>query len=192
MLLDSENLSYFSTVNSRRLVVDDFRKYENLFKALYKGDLDSTEKEFEILGGKDAVKEKISPTGETALHVAVRTGHDQLIEKLVELLSEKDLEIKDGDGWTPMLLAARYGYTGMAKCMHKKNQNLVNIVSSVGQGDQERNTIPVVMAMTIGNIEVARYLYSVTSLELLKPNHEGKHGSTLITASIWVDVFGKY
>lgn len=156
-------------------------QYEDLLRALHKGDWVSAEV---LIRQMDPVNARISSNGETALHVAVMAGHVHIVKALMGLMSERDLEIRDNGGATAMAHAANFGYTGMVKCMHEKNHNLVSMVET------NMNRLPVAVAMEFGYVEAARYLYSVTPLQDLMPE-KGKNGSMLITSSIWINIFGE-
>ncbi|KAJ0041318.1 hypothetical protein Pint_27198 [Pistacia integerrima] len=81
-------------------------QYEALYKAVSKGDWVTT-KHF-LDSNPQAVRAKITLTGDTALHVAVLTGHGKLVEELVRLMSDTDLELRSG-----------LGYTGLFHCSHQ-------------------------------------------------------------------------
>ncbi|XP_059439017.1 uncharacterized protein LOC132171657 [Corylus avellana] len=82
-------------------------------------------------------------------------GEERFVEKLVELMSEEELEIKDDNGVTALAQAVILENIGMVDCMLTKNTNLLKIEDSL-------NRIPLIAALEYGNIEVARHLYSVS------------------------------
>ncbi|KAI8722553.1 hypothetical protein NCS52_00399300 [Fusarium sp. LHS14.1] len=63
---------------------------------------------FEVIlenGGDINSKDKM---GRTALHFAAQSGHKQVVEKIISLLSDKTaIDAPDIDGWTPLCWAAR-------------------------------------------------------------------------------------
>ncbi|XP_059438830.1 uncharacterized protein LOC132171513 [Corylus avellana] len=122
----------------------------------------------------NALKEKITAQGKTALHIAVTSGHDDLVEKLVDKMWTESLEIQDNDGWTALAETAFAGNCRMAKCMLTKNKHLASI------GDVD-GRLPVVVAIEGGHKELACYLYSLTPPEDLK----GISGATLCTKAIY-------
>jgi ankyrin repeat protein len=121
--------------------------------------------------------------GETALSIAVAAGHEHIVEKLVDVMSVEELGILDIYGNTPLVGALNAGNYRMTACMLRKNNNLVSI-------EDEDKRIPVIQAIGNGDIELARYLYSLTPLEdLTKEN--GAHGATLCTCAIYTRSLGK-
>jgi hypothetical protein len=84
--------------------------------------------------------------------VAVSTGRTEIVEKLVDLMSEVELEITDYNSLTALAQAAILQNTGMVNCMLKKNTDLLHIPDCWG-------CIPLVTALEYGNVEMARRLY---------------------------------
>lgn len=131
----------------------------------------------------DATTAKITISGGTALHVAVAAGREQVVEELVRQMSEKDMEIKDISGHTALHKTTFGGNYHMAQCMLGRNRSLVSIGNMKGY-------IPVVLAITNGHLDLARYLYSLTPLEDLEPE-KGINGATLFTQAIYTRALGK-
>jgi ankyrin repeat protein len=131
----------------------------------------------------DAVSAKITYLGQTVLHLAVRAGHEDIVEKLVNLMSKEDLAIPSTTGITALAYAISAGNYRMAACMLGKNKNLLRIKDS-------NKVIPVNQAIFNGHIELARYLYSLTSLEHLTLER-GVDGATLCTQAIYNQSLGK-
>jgi hypothetical protein len=107
------------------------------------------------------VAAKITEFGETALFVAVYTGHEHIVKKLVDLMSKEDLAIPNNAGNIALVKVISVGNYRMAACMLRKNNNLIRA--------RDCNDIPVNLAMGVGHIELARYLYSLTPLGDLMP-----------------------
>ena len=131
----------------------------------------------------NAIDKKITPTGKTALHVAVAVGHVNIVKKLVTLMSEDQLLIQEENGLTALDEAILVGNQEMVECILRKHKNLLSI------GDDKRN-IPVVLAIANGHIDLARYLYSKTPKDDLM-KEKGKHGATLLTEAIYSRNLGK-
>jgi ankyrin repeat protein len=153
----------------------DYVQYEALREALKTGNWNAAEEFLERQ--PDARSAKITNLGETALHLAVRAGHERIVEKLVDVMSEEDLAIQDTHGDTALVPAICAGNYRMTACMVGKNKNLVSIKSS----DLD---IPANQAIFIGHTELARYLYSLTPLEVLMQEKAG-NGATLCTWAIY-------
>jgi len=160
---------------------NDLLQYEPLRTAINNGDWVSAN-DF-LSRHKDAKSAKISVNGLSVLHVAALAGHTKIVEKLVELMSAEELEIKDDNGLTALAQAAvlQNSYR-MVDCMITKNTHLLDLPDNL-------NRIPVVMALEYGNIEVARYLYSVS---LPYQTLSDSDASTLLTLFMRFKKFGKY
>ncbi|XP_062174334.1 uncharacterized protein LOC133879675 [Alnus glutinosa] len=148
---------------------------EALIEALKSGNWNTAE-EF-LKRQPDARSAKITSVGETALSFAVAAGHEHIVEKLVDVMSVEELAIPDIYGNTALVVALNAGNYRMAACMLRKNNNLVSI-------EDEDKRIPVIQAIENGDIELTRYLYSLTPLEdLTKEN--GANGATLCILAIY-------
>ena len=160
---------------------DGVEIYMDLNKALQIGDWNAAN---EFLDRHPlAISAKITVKEKTALHVAAEAGHVHIVEELVKRMSEENLEIKDIDGFTVLALAAYKGNYPIAECMLEKNENLIRIATNDGD-------IPVVLAFFNGHLELARYLYSLTPLEILEAE-EGKMGATVVCEAIYNKALGK-
>ncbi|KAJ9684856.1 hypothetical protein PVL29_017039 [Vitis rotundifolia] len=155
----------------------DFSQYQGLIKALNRGRWNDIESFFNK--NPDAVSAKISPTDETALHIAAGAGHVKVVEELVKKLSPEDLKQKENNGGcTPLALAAMKGFKEIAQCMIEKNTELTSILDKNG-------SLPVVRACNRGRKEVTRLLYNYTPPKELGPKKgEGKNGATLLSYCI--------
>lgn len=113
-------------------------------------------------------------SGDTALHVAAKQGHAEIVEALVRDMTREDLEKTNADGYTALGCAVNKGYGGaalveIATYMVEKNNNILRL------GAPPRNSIPVVEACGWSRWELARYLHSKTS----HPDLE-THGAQLL------------
>ncbi|KAF2318354.1 hypothetical protein GH714_005874 [Hevea brasiliensis] len=149
-----------SPAGTERDVYVEFRPLRN---AIEIGDLNAV-REF-LRRRPDAVCKKLIDNGFTALHLATSTGKLKMVEELVKLLTEEELKVTDNLGGTALLLAAATGATRIAECMIKKNSELVSIPG-------KEHNLPVIMACTYRHKDMARYLYSITPFELLRPEKE--------------------
>ncbi|KAI9074474.1 hypothetical protein K1719_043536 [Acacia pycnantha] len=111
-------------------------------------------------------QELVASTGETPLHVAVKFGHLSMVRELVTLVPPEYLKKLDAYGYTPLGIAASHrGIIPIAKCLVDKNSDLLPIPN----GDLK--SIPVTLSFRVGLSEMGRYLYSVTPLDVFKPEN---------------------
>ena len=132
----------------------------------------------------DAVRASISPTSETALHVAILAGHVHIVNELVKLMTPKDLELRSGLGETALTTAAISGVTKMAKAIVKQHPCSVCVGNEHGQ-------IPVIVASFYDQKDMVRYLYSVTPIEELSPE-KGTNGATLLNFLVAANIYGEH
>ncbi|KAB1225366.1 hypothetical protein CJ030_MR1G015694 [Morella rubra] len=83
--------------------------------------------------------------------------------------ARRRLEIRDNFGDTALAGAAVHGKFRMAECMVSKNMKLLTIGNSDGD-------LPVTSAISVGQIKMARYLYSLTPPEYLMPERGDNGG----------------
>ncbi|XP_059434856.1 uncharacterized protein LOC132167840 [Corylus avellana] len=162
-----------NNINTGRDNNGHFDQYKEFVKDVQRGDWYDIRKFLEQ--HPNALNEKITAQGKTALHIAVASGHDDIVEKLVYKMSEESLEIQDNDGWTALAETAFAGNYRMAVCMYTKNYKRL---ASIGNVD---GRLLVVLAVEGGYKELAYYLYSRTPREDLK----GINGATLCTKAIY-------
>ncbi|KAL5752087.1 hypothetical protein ACOSP7_022266 [Xanthoceras sorbifolium] len=154
---------------------NDIFQYDALYKAVNQGDWEATRDFLEI--HPNAVSAKITLKGDTALHLAVLTGHLNIVEELVELMSAKDLELRSGLGYTAFSIAAINEFKDMVEAMLNKNANLVSVKNDNG-------LIPIVVASLYGSKDMVRYLYSKTPIQMLSPENQDRSGATLLNCLI--------
>ncbi|KAF2282524.1 hypothetical protein GH714_043729 [Hevea brasiliensis] len=105
---------------------DECVKYRPLCQAIVKEDLAAVESF--LHHHPEAINRKITHfEGCTALHLATITGNIKLVEKLVELMSEEDLEIVDNSKATALYSAAAIEATRIVELLNRKNKKLVTI-----------------------------------------------------------------
>ncbi|CAN6708299.1 unnamed protein product [Malus baccata var. baccata] len=137
---------------------NEFPYHQPLIDAVAKGDWSSAKKYLTM--HPDAIRERGSLSGSTALHMAVSMENEYMAKELVEWMTEEDLEIEDANGVTAIALATLIG-PEVARCIIEKNKRLLCIPCNL------LNMIPLIMACHGGHWGLARYLYSVTPLEAL-------------------------
>ncbi|KAB1225594.1 hypothetical protein CJ030_MR1G020809 [Morella rubra] len=99
-----------------------------LVNAVRSGELDAL-KDFLALN-PEGTSAKITFNGDqTALHIAVRTGHVHVVEELVKRMSDENLAIQDSEGYTALAKATCNGDFRMVQCMIDKNPKLREMFS---------------------------------------------------------------
>ncbi|KAG2669431.1 hypothetical protein I3760_14G034300 [Carya illinoinensis] len=132
----------------------------------------------------EARSERITNEAADRLHNAVANGQGDIVKELVDSMSAGNLAIYDSDGYTALITAAVLGNLPMVQCMLQKCPGLISIRDSIG------NSLPVVMAIDFGQIEMARHLYELTPKEDLIPEDNDQriqdhNGATLLTCAIY-------
>ncbi|KAL6289313.1 hypothetical protein ACE6H2_006823 [Prunus campanulata] len=163
---------------TKKIVLKVFKRYYNyynqnkpLFDAVSSGDWNKA-KEFLTLH-PDAIRARLPSTNDTALHKAIELENENIVEELVQLMSEEDLELTDKWGWTALALAASRGNLKMVKCMVRKSEKILSIPAG------RDNMTPILHASINEHWDVVDYLYSVTPLQDLMPE-KGPYGATLL------------
>lgn len=154
--------------------IDEFGLHQPFIVNVIMGDWDLV-REY-LSRNPEAIRERGSISGATALHLAVSYENVNMAKALVELMTEEDLEIQDANGATAMVYASNKGITELAKCMIEKNKKLISLPCPPD------NIIPLVRAYSIGHWDLARYLYSVTPLEALLQD-DGCGGAEIVSES---------
>ena len=152
-----------------------------LYKYAHIGDWDATKNYLSQY--PNAKKARIKPYGRTALHVAACAGNLTIVEELVKMMSEEELEIQDDEGSTALFSAATVGITKMAECLVSKNENLVTFANRYPK-------IPLVEACVGSQMDMVRYLYSVTPIEFLCRGNVDQ-GSRFLKNAIGAQMLGK-
>ncbi|KAL5568432.1 hypothetical protein UlMin_025007, partial [Ulmus minor] len=152
------------------------QEYNRFFNNVGKGNWTATQEFIRL--HPEAVRITSPTFNQTALHVAVTFGHLHIVEKLVNLMTPKDLARKENEhNETAFQIAIKTGNISMAKCMVGKNQNLLSIACS-------DNIIPIVNAVISGQKPMARYLYPLTVQQGVLFSHNGRHGAYLMIQCI--------
>ncbi|GAB4852392.1 hypothetical protein Ancab_016584 [Ancistrocladus abbreviatus] len=135
-------------------------KYLPLYRAAYKGDWKGAASFFK--GHPEAVNARISIFSMTALHVAAGQQHWQFVEKLVDMVDSRDLEMQDLGGYTALHYAAKAGCIQAVTKMVQKNSSLTQIASL---SDHVPLHVAAGSSTSPGQKEVVRFLASVTQYE---------------------------
>ncbi|XP_057964525.1 uncharacterized protein LOC131155419 isoform X2 [Malania oleifera] len=138
---------------------------KELFKTAMEGKWDEVE---DIYSKKPTARgEKITRTGDTALHIAVSDGREEIVQKLVNYSSPDALSVKNNLGNTALHLAATMGNVAMCFGIAKKNLKLV------GERNIDNET-PFFLAALHGKKDAFLCLHS-----LIGGGDEGKRSSGL-------------
>uniref|UniRef100_A0A5B6Z2K7 PGG domain-containing protein n=1 Tax=Davidia involucrata TaxID=16924 RepID=A0A5B6Z2K7_DAVIN len=80
---------------------------------------------------------KLTKSGDTALHIAVADGNEDIVKKLAESIPEKDasriLNLKNERENTPLHLAAALGNVAICRCIGLKCPNVINARTVEGE-----------------------------------------------------------
>ncbi|RXH69498.1 hypothetical protein DVH24_037282 [Malus domestica] len=98
-----------------------------------------------------------------ALSMAIYKGRQQIVEELVQLMTEEQLETKIDSDETALTIAAATNIK-IVECLVARNKKLLGIAKDSSQ------MTPIVIAAKKHRWDIVRYLYSVTPLEDLKPD----------------------
>ncbi|XP_027368440.1 protein ACCELERATED CELL DEATH 6-like [Abrus precatorius] len=154
----------------------------SLHRSVQRGDMDTART---FANNNRKAMYETSKMGKTVLHVAVLTGQEDMVEKLVNKVPKRLLVERDTRGYTALALAAELSDTiSIAKCMVKRNGDLLTIKTNEG-------LLPVVIAAVKGNQNMANYLYHETLTlhkeELFKDNDHTS--ALLLTRCITSQIF---
>ncbi|KAI3964037.1 hypothetical protein MKW92_014280 [Papaver armeniacum] len=152
--------------------------YEHLFKAAKSGDWKDATEFFR--NNPEAMQMITNDEWKTALRIAVLNNQLLSLEEIVNLMPPEALQYETrASASTALHDAAMYGYTKAAKVLVNKNPGLTQIRDDKGR-------VPLqlaVQAVTIGQTETVKYLYSVT--RHVKPSpFVGHDGARLLCSTI--------
>ncbi|KAI3447211.1 hypothetical protein Pfo_003876 [Paulownia fortunei] len=131
----------------------------------------------------NAIKARIAFTLETTLHIAVGTGKViHFVEKLVDLMPDDLLELKDELGYTALHVAALTGNTAAAKILVGRRPGLLYVPDNIYR-------FPVHMAAQSAHRETLWYLISQTKDDFFPSPYLGETGLRLLCTVIDADIF---
>ena len=161
-----------------------YRRYQILDKNIRENKREDVNRFF--TSNRNAVREKITNMGRTALHVAVVTGRDAILRELVNLsgTTQQDLTIEDNAGFTVLDCCAVYGNKQMAEIIVSKFPALLSIRNG------PKKILPVVLAIWRNSSakDMVSYLYEKTPKEDLD---FGVNGATFINKCLYAKAFGE-
>lgn len=163
--------------------VNDYLDYEHLFRASEEGNWKAIEAFLQE--NPNAISARVSSHKDTALHIAILSGHIDIAHKLVAKMEERDLEMVNEYGATGLSLAAICGAEELAEAMLQKNKNLVKIANEHDDGH-----LPVIVAALYGQKGLVHYLYQMTPKSEFSPTNGG-NGAMLLNCLITAEIYGK-
>jgi ankyrin repeat protein len=132
--------------------------------------------------------------GLSILHLAVISGNEEIVKKLVYEGGNNLVEMVDDIGYTYTALSAvadTSGNVNIAKCLVENErgeairQDLMTLTNDDGE-------IPVLLAAGGGHKELTNYLYARTELENLIDDENFHYPALLFTRCINAQIFGKW
>ncbi|KAF7147491.1 hypothetical protein RHSIM_Rhsim03G0047000 [Rhododendron simsii] len=158
--------------------------YLALQKAAINGDWDKAREIIER--DPDAVRTHITPTLQTALHIAISSGsagRNRIVRKLLEKMTPQDVvDLVDNAGGTALFEAVVVGNMAGARMLVYKNSDLPNISDKYG-------IMPLHWAAMCGFREMVLYLMELTSEDILFANdYAGGLLLCLLTQSEMYDI----
>ncbi|GLT87492.1 hypothetical protein SLE2022_055710 [Rubroshorea leprosula] len=126
--------------------------------------------QMEFSSAKEAGEEEDDSTKESfpgflGLHAAAQL---KIVVAVVKKMSIADTEIKYSAGKRALFCATEFGMIEAARCLVRRMGNLLTVTDEIGSNGW------LVVACTLGHMEVAHYLYSVTPFNLphLRSGHQ--------------------
>ena len=130
---------------------------------------------------------KLTASKETALHIAVSEGEEDIVKRLVEVIEnpQATLSIKNDEGNTPLHLAALIGNVGICKCIVEKNEELLDCRNYKGE-------TPLFLAALRGQNNAFLYLDPICIEGQNKYYRRRSDGQTILHVAISGQYFGQY
>ncbi|WJZ90104.1 hypothetical protein VitviT2T_009274 [Vitis vinifera] len=134
--------------------------------------------------------EKTATSGDTALHIAVSDGREDVVVKLVQLMAHRNvylINIKNDRGNTPLHLAASVGNVRMCKCIAAEYPELVGVRNN-------ENETPLFLAALHGMKDAFLCLSNICSSTANNKVHEylrRSDGENSLHCAITGEYFGK-
>ena len=128
--------------------------------------------------------------GETALHLAVSHGPENIVEDLVQIISQKGsieevLTIKNYQGNNPLHLAAATGSLRKCICIAEEHPSLGNERNEMGES-------PLFLAALHGKTDIFLCLHHICSEHLDDSYYRRNGGETILHCAIKRECWGKH
>ena len=161
---------------------------KDLFKMAMRGQWENVVKRYSE--NYTVHKAKLTSSGDTALHIAVSDGKEEVVRNLVGYISaqpdkEEALQIKNEQGSTPLHIAASMGNVAMCECIAKVDPALV------GARNDDRET-PFFLAALYGKKDAFLRLHQICGTEKGYEYSRRKDGDTILHCAIAGDYFGEH
>ncbi|XP_027338169.1 ankyrin repeat-containing protein At5g02620-like [Abrus precatorius] len=161
---------------------------KRLFKLCMKGKWEKTVEMYKR--DKMARVTKITRTGETALHIAVTDGQDDVVEELVKLIcncgDKEGLRIQNERGNTALHFAASMGSVQICECIASSDASLLSVRNIDGE-------TPLFLASLNGRKDAFLSLHSISYRTNPNPaydsNSRRNDGETILHSAIAGDYF---
>ncbi|CBI35685.3 unnamed protein product, partial [Vitis vinifera] len=129
-----------------------------------------------------AHKIEIGPSRNTALHIAVSSGREGIVERLVKSIAKNGnpvdvLSIRNRDGNNPLHLGASLGSISMCRCITDECKELL------GYRNRERDT-PLLRAARYGKKDVFLWLYDMCEGNAPHDYCQNRFGETILHLAI--------
>lgn len=160
-----------------------FRDYLPLYIAAMTDDWAAATNLFQEQGINMISNTIISSELETALHVAVLTGANNFVNKLLEIMPLDALALEDSSGYTALHNAAIVGNTEAATALVEKNRDLLRILSN-----KDRLAVQVAAI----NCQEETLIYLIEEHEKDEFIFEDQRGLKLLIAIISAEFVGEY
>ncbi|XP_065617122.1 uncharacterized protein LOC111993465 isoform X2 [Quercus suber] len=176
-----------STIDQTDPEIEKIEKIKKkLFKSAMRGQWENV---LEIYSENNTVhKAKLTSSGDTALHIAVSDGKEEVVRKLVRYISAQPdgkevLQIKNEQGSTPLHIAASMGNVAMCECIAKVDPSLVG-------ARNDDNETPFFLAALSGKKDAFLRLHQICGTENGYEYSRRKDGDTILHCAIAGDYFG--
>ena len=161
---------------------------KDLFKMAMRGQWENVVKRYSE--NYTVHKAKLTSSGDTALHIAVSDGKEEVVRKLVGSISaqtdkKEALQIKNEQGSTPLHIAASMGNVAMCECIAKVDPELV------GARNDDRET-PFFLAALYGKKDAFLLLHQICGSKNGYEYSRRKDGDTILHCAIAGDYFCEY
>ncbi|KAK6937568.1 Ankyrin repeat [Dillenia turbinata] len=161
---------------------------KTLFKVLMKDDMKAVVDMYK--NDKAVQKEKITRSGDTALHIAISNGEEDIVEQLVGAIGKGPeavvtLKVANEQGNTAFHLAASVGNIRMCECIVKSNDDTTELLSA----RNEEGETPFFWAALHGKKEAFLFLHKIYGKDAGSKCYRRNNGDTILHCAIAGEYF---